>query len=175
MLRGCLLVCAFVALTRAGVLVEFSGSSLTVLHLSRTGSHLVKRDVSCSGHWTVYGSRCLLFVPRAMTWAKAEKNCLALGGNLASVHNWKEYQDIQSLIISQTQRPQKAWIGGSDAQQENIWLWSDGSQFLYTNWCRGEPNNRGVQNCLQINHTAMKCWDNLQCRYHLPSVCAKPR
>uniref|UniRef100_A0A665TIT4 C-type lectin domain-containing protein n=1 Tax=Echeneis naucrates TaxID=173247 RepID=A0A665TIT4_ECHNA len=98
MLRGCLLVCAFVALTRAG------------------GHHLVKRDVSCSGHWTVYGSRCLLFVPRAMTWAKAEKNCLALGGNLASVHNWKEYQDIQSLIISQTQRPQKAWIGGSDAQ-----------------------------------------------------------
>ncbi|XP_014835616.1 PREDICTED: ladderlectin-like, partial [Poecilia mexicana] len=67
------------------------------------------------------------------------------------------------------------WIGGSDAQEDNNWFWIDGTPFLYTNWCPGEPNNYGgrKQDCLQINFGDHKCWDDVQCYFPKPSVCAK--
>ncbi|ROL45133.1 Galactose-specific lectin nattectin [Anabarilius grahami] len=45
----------------------------------------------------------------------------------------------------------QSWVGAHDAVQEGQWLWSDGTAFLYTNWCSGEPNNAQSENCLEIN------------------------
>uniref|UniRef100_A0A3B3Z4F7 C-type lectin domain-containing protein n=1 Tax=Poecilia mexicana TaxID=48701 RepID=A0A3B3Z4F7_9TELE len=89
-----------------------------------------------------------------MTWANAEKNCLSMGANLASVRNAYEYRRIQALIRAASRNSREAWLGGSDAQQERTWLWSDGSPMRYTNWCPGEPNNGGgSQHCLQMNYS----------------------
>ncbi|XP_023202798.1 ladderlectin-like isoform X5 [Xiphophorus maculatus] len=68
----------------------------------------------------------------------------------------------------------QAWIGGTNAQEESIWLWSDGSRFDYTHWCSGQNNkDGGNQRCLQINYSGAKCWDDLGSNHNLPSVCAK--
>ncbi|XP_039677802.1 galactose-specific lectin nattectin-like [Perca fluviatilis] len=108
---------------------------------------------SCPRGWTRYNGRCFLYFPTAMTWSNAERNCQSLGGNLASVHNVHEYHEIQRLIVKTSYEHEAAWIGGSDAQQKNIWLWSDSSRFIYVNWCRGEPNNFfGSQHCIQMNY-----------------------
>ncbi|XP_005462756.2 ladderlectin [Oreochromis niloticus] len=106
-----------------------------------------------------------------MTWARAERNCLSMGANLASVRSSSEYQVVQSLT-GRHGYPE-TWIGGTDAPQEGIWLWSDGTSFHFSAWCRGEPNNLGNQHCIQMNFEGSKCWDDLQCDEHLPSVCAK--
>uniref|UniRef100_A0A3B3YF99 C-type lectin domain-containing protein n=2 Tax=Poecilia mexicana TaxID=48701 RepID=A0A3B3YF99_9TELE len=109
-----------------------------------------------------------------MTWADAEKNCLSMGANLASVHNEYEYHQVQNLIAAAGHGPKKAWIGGSDAEQEKTWLWSDGSPMIYTNWCRGQPDNwKDNQHCLQMNYSDAKCWDDMWCTHWNPSVCAK--
>ncbi|XP_034713134.1 galactose-specific lectin nattectin-like [Etheostoma cragini] len=109
-----------------------------------------------------------------MTWAKAERNCQSLGGNLASVHNVKEYHEIQRLIMTTSYAYKEAWLGGSDAQEEGLWLWSDNSMFTYQNWCPGEPNNYAYnQNCLQINFGEAKCWDDVRCSVLRPFVCSK--
>ncbi|XP_054864042.1 ladderlectin-like isoform X1 [Amphiprion ocellaris] len=137
-------------------------------------SHLVKRSASCSGRWSEVSGRCFQYIPRSLSWARAERNCESLGGNLASVHNIMEYQEIQRLIMTASYGYKETWIGGSDAQEENQWLWSDGTPFIYVNWCPGEPNNHmGEQHCLRINHAAQKCWDDFQCHTPKPSVCAK--
>ncbi|KAI3376049.1 hypothetical protein L3Q82_016580 [Scortum barcoo] len=91
-----------------------------------------------------------------MTWAKAEKNCQSMGGNLASIHNILEYHEIQRLVMSSSYEYKEAWIGGSDAQEENTWFWSDGKPFHYSNWCSGE-----------------KCWDDFYCNANKPSICVK--
>ncbi|XP_047454819.1 ladderlectin-like [Mugil cephalus] len=136
-------------------------------------SRLIKRSTHCPG-WSEYNGRCFIFIPTYMTWAKAEKNCRTLGGNLASVHNIIEYHKIQSLIQNGSHAHPETWIGGSDAQEEGVWLWSDGMIFHYTNWCDGQPSTaEGQQNCIQMNYGVSKCWDNVKCVERRPSVCAK--
>ncbi|XP_070710716.1 type-2 ice-structuring protein-like [Pempheris klunzingeri] len=160
-----LLLCAMMPLIRAAALQD---AEVKEEHKAR----IVKRS-TCPSGWVAYSGRCFTYFPRQMSWAKAEKNCQSMGGNLASVHNVQEYHEIQRLIVSITYDYKPTWIGGSDAQEEGVWLWSDGTLFQYKNWCPGEPNNYHSQHCTQMNFGATKCWDDLSCGAHLPSVCAK--
>ncbi|TDG99394.1 hypothetical protein EPR50_G00193890 [Perca flavescens] len=165
------LVCAMTALTGAAAVPEEKADKDQTADVT-----LVKRGTGggCSEGWTRFNDRCFFYIPKPMTWAKAEKNCESIGGNLASVRNFMEYHELQRLITIGSHDYKDTWIGGTDAKQERQWLWSDGTPFRYSNWCRGEPNNLfGLQNCLQINHGAHKCWDDSMCYYRRPSVCGK--
>ncbi|KAM6894304.1 ladderlectin-like isoform 3-T3 [Lycodopsis pacificus] len=150
------LVCAMIALNRAAA-----------------ESHQVNTGMCCSD-WTEFNGRCFRYIPTPMTWASAEINCLSLGGNLASVHSMLEYHEIQRIILADSKENKSCWIGGSDAEEEKKWFWSDGTSFGYVNWCAGEPNNQGGdQHCIQMNFSAQKCWDDVQCSYEKQSVCVK--
>uniref|UniRef100_A0A3Q3JRU6 C-type lectin domain-containing protein n=1 Tax=Monopterus albus TaxID=43700 RepID=A0A3Q3JRU6_MONAL len=138
-------------------------------------SDLVKRAVRCPNMhliWSSFGRRCFYYVPKPMSWARAEKNCRSMRGSLASVHSLKEYHAIQSLIKYATHEDKEAWIGGTDAPQEGIWLWSDGTPFNYRH-CGGFNNYKGQQHCLQMNYGADNCWDDVSCTIDRPFVCAK--
>ncbi|XP_026019167.1 ladderlectin-like [Astatotilapia calliptera] len=130
-----------------------------------------QRCRGCPNGWSRIHRRCFLYVPRAMNWATAERNCLSMGANLASVHTSAEHQLIQRLTAHNGYGV--TWVGGTDASGEGIWLWSDGSRFNYQNWCGGEPNNYLKQDCLQINYSGSKCWDDQHCHVNLPSICAR--
>ncbi|XP_035985648.1 ladderlectin [Fundulus heteroclitus] len=134
---------------------------------------LVQRS-SCPPGWSPINNRCFRYVSKPMTWARAERHCLSMGANLASVHDTNEYHQVQSVIKMATYKSDETWIGGTNAQETSIWLWSDGSRLHYTNWCHGEPNNyKGRQYCLVMNYSGEKCWDDQDCSTRLPSVCAK--
>ncbi|XP_039677218.1 ladderlectin-like [Perca fluviatilis] len=148
-----LLVCAMMSLTRAA-----------------EKSYIIKRSSSCPSGWTGYNGRCFLYVPTAMTWADAEKNCLYHGGNLASVHSFEEHQVIQSMILRKTHTYSVKLLGGSDAQQEGSWFWSDSTPFRFNFWSPGQPDNA---HCLLINFGDQKKFDDQPCSYSLPFVCAK--
>ncbi|XP_038586855.1 type-2 ice-structuring protein-like [Micropterus salmoides] len=167
MLTVSALVCAMMVLTRAAALPEAAHENG-----QPAKSHPVKSSTACSGRWSEFSGRCFHYVPKAMTWAQAEKNCESMGGNLASVHNLLEYHEIQRLIMSASYDYTVTWIGGSDAQEEGVWLWSDGTPFNYRSY--GRFNNfQGKQHCLQINYGDDKRWDDTWCNVRLPSVCAK--
>uniref|UniRef100_A0A3B4W986 C-type lectin domain-containing protein n=1 Tax=Seriola lalandi dorsalis TaxID=1841481 RepID=A0A3B4W986_SERLL len=129
---------------------------------------------SCPEGWTMFSTQCLLYISKEMTWGEAERNCRSMGANLASVHSTQDYHQIQWLILSATHQHKDKWIGGSDTEEENIWFWSDGSPFHYTNWCHGEPSNsHGREGCLQMNFGGQKCWNDERCYIHFPSICVK--
>ncbi|XP_030609865.1 type-2 ice-structuring protein-like [Archocentrus centrarchus] len=130
----------------------------------------VKSHSGCPRGWIEFNNRCFHYVTTRMTWANAEKNCLLLGGNLASVHNDMEYFEIQKLTATHGYR--QAWIGGTDAVQKKVWFWSDGTPFHYSNWCPGESSNGRNDHCLRMNYSGAKCWDDVRCAIRLPSVCA---
>ncbi|KAM4564210.1 type-2 ice-structuring protein-like [Fundulus diaphanus] len=137
----------------------------------RSTTHLVRG--SCPVGWSKFNNRCFSFIANPMTWARAQRNCGFMQATLASVHDDQEYYHIQRVIAASAPDSPLTWIGGSDAQEERIWLWSDGRPFHYSNWCPGEPDNLRGQHCIQMNFGASKCWDDLQCKKLLPSVCAK--
>uniref|UniRef100_A0A3Q3JRP9 C-type lectin domain-containing protein n=1 Tax=Monopterus albus TaxID=43700 RepID=A0A3Q3JRP9_MONAL len=122
-----------------------------------------KRQTYCPSGWTGYKGRCFRYVPTAMTWARAERNCQSMGANLASVHSADEYHEIQKMVVTVTHAYREAWLGGTDAPQEGIWLWSDGTPFNYRHYCIIHP--------VPLVPTADNCWDDVSCTIDRPFVC----
>ncbi|XP_031442528.1 ladderlectin-like [Clupea harengus] len=133
------------------------------------------RNPNCHEGWQQYGERCFRFIDTARTWAEAERFCLLQGGNLASVHSLSEYYFIEGLIVTITHGTPLTWIGGSDAQQEGLWLWSDGSRFgAFLHWGPGLPDNlNSAEHCLQMNNGGGLRWNDMRCSTTYPSVCAR--
>ncbi|XP_067436653.1 ladderlectin-like isoform X2 [Thunnus thynnus] len=170
MLTVAALICTIMALTTA------DAPAKAKIQNDQTETDLVKRAYGCSYGWKKIYGRCFRYVARPLRWAQAEKNCQAMGGNLASVHSYREYRSIQRLIVQRCHSYKEIWLGGHDGEEERAWLWSNGRRFKYRNWCRGEPNNsRGRQHCLTMNHTVRRCWDDDHCNKRKPSVCVKRR
>ncbi|XP_031161844.1 type-2 ice-structuring protein-like isoform X1 [Sander lucioperca] len=183
MLTVSLLVCAMMALTTAGDASNYTDVTSNYTDVASINTYYASNNTddtsintdgpSCPASWNKHNDRCFLYVPRALDWADAEKNCLSLKGNLASVHSVEEYQFIQTMITQQSHGNPITWIGGTDSQKNNVWFWSDGRPFYFTFWCAGEPNNGGGnQNCIEMNYGVHNCWDDVQCSSTLPSVCA---
>ncbi|XP_073325726.1 ladderlectin-like [Pagrus major] len=107
--------------------------------------------------------------------ADAERNCIRLGGNLASIHSYWENLVVRRMIKRACRSYVWAWIGLTDAIQERRWMWTDGSRVVFRRWARTEPNNRwGREDCTNINFGG-RYWNDLNCRSRLPSVCVRRR
>nr|XP_055046134.1 galactose-specific lectin nattectin-like [Misgurnus anguillicaudatus] len=125
----------------------------------------------CPHGWTPFGVQCYKFFSQSVNWATAEKNCQSIDANLASVRSTVENNFLLSLVSADT----RAWIGGHDGEIEGHWLWSDGSQFDFTNWCSGQPSNNyqgSPEHCLEINYN--HCWNDEQCSSTMSYICAHP-
>ena len=72
-----------------------------------------------------------------MSWTEADKFCLDMGAELASVHSPEENTFLYYLCGSDD----ICWLGFSDAEEEGVWEWSDGSNVAYTNWESNQPDN----------------------------------
>uniref|UniRef100_A0A673W7I0 C-type lectin domain-containing protein n=1 Tax=Salmo trutta TaxID=8032 RepID=A0A673W7I0_SALTR len=127
----------------------------------------------CPTGWFNHGHRCFTYIRTERTWAESEQYCVFQGANLASIHSTEENHFIQEMIRRQTHDFPRAWIGGQDATQERLWLWSDGCRFYYRDWSNVQPDNAGGnENCLHINYGEEKRWNDIVCRMKLPSVCS---
>uniref|UniRef100_A0A3P8NQ91 C-type lectin domain-containing protein n=1 Tax=Astatotilapia calliptera TaxID=8154 RepID=A0A3P8NQ91_ASTCA len=152
MLTVSLLVCALIALARA----DGEYRCLT----------------TCPDNWSEFGGRCFHYVSVQMTWAEAEKNCQAMKAHLASVNNAEDNENIQKVIRAASLNATRTWIGGTDCQMNDLWLWSDGSHFLFSAWKPGQPDNwESNEACIEINHGGGK-WNDVQCSIQRPSMCA---
>ncbi|XP_015226382.1 PREDICTED: ladderlectin-like [Cyprinodon variegatus] len=120
------------------------------------------RPVSCAQYiycpygWSSFGYRCFLFIDTPKTWTEAEFYCQFEGANLASVHSDEENHFIQSLTRGNTHSFPQTWIGGSDAIQLNLWMWSDGSKFHYENWFNDNHEKKDAR-CLKMNYYCKAC------------------
>ena len=87
------------------------------------------------------------------TWADAGAHCQSEGGHLASVNTMEEQHQIEKEANGLS-----VWIGASRQNYDNVWLWTAGSLWNYTNWNSG---SRGKQNCLEMYHG--RKWDEASC------------
>uniref|UniRef100_A0A3B5PZ71 C-type lectin domain-containing protein n=1 Tax=Xiphophorus maculatus TaxID=8083 RepID=A0A3B5PZ71_XIPMA len=80
-------------------------------------------SLSCPSGWTLINSRCFQYVQKSITWARAERNCLSMGANLASVQDLNEYNQIQIIVTAAGHGAKQAWIGGTNAQENPSMLY----------------------------------------------------
>ena len=71
------------------------------------------------------------------------------------------------------------WTGLTDAGQNGVYYWSDGSKLDYTNWLNTQPDERilegsCVQATLQPGRMSWLFWQDVDCNSTLYFACAKP-
>ena len=78
-----------------------------------------------------------------MSWTDAEDFCKEKGAHLASVTS----SAINDYILEGKVRRNitHLWVGGTDAEVEDVWKWTDCSSWEFSFWGLGEPNNYGPQ------------------------------
>ncbi|KAK1898599.1 Galactose-specific lectin nattectin [Dissostichus eleginoides] len=130
-------------------------------------------DESCPPGWTKHGSRCFIWKNIQTYWFDAERRCISIGGNLASIRSTHEYNQIRQLVRTASGRNLNVWVGGHDAVQEGVWLWSDGSKFSFGSWYNREPNNRGgKEHCMEINYGGRNYVNDINCLDRQTFVCS---
>ena len=82
------------------------------------------------------------------TWQKAEEFCQQKNGHLAKAENLNEMWEIRAGQIKS-----KTWLGATDAEIENEWVWSDGSPWL------GGPNCKEIQRTTNDQLQPCTSWD----------------
>ncbi|XP_034027566.1 galactose-specific lectin nattectin-like [Thalassophryne amazonica] len=93
-----------------------------------------------------------MFFYQQMTWAQAERYCTYRGGNLASIPYDGVLDFLRGYVYRVTGAYRQVWLGGHDAVQEGIWMWSNGDRFYFKKWAKGQPNNGGRrEHCMEMN------------------------
>nr|XP_009671983.1 PREDICTED: LOW QUALITY PROTEIN: macrophage mannose receptor 1-like [Struthio camelus australis] len=103
----------------------------------------------CPETWLLFNNKCYKIFgyseEERLTWHAARSTCIELGGNLASIHN-EQVQAFFTLLLKDIS--DETWIGLNDINNENTYLWTDGSLFDYSKWGRQFPFR---DNYIEIN------------------------
>ena len=133
--------------------------------------------IGCSEGWTKFNhtGKCYKYDAVKTSWEDALTACQLATENpsssLASVHDKTTNEFLTSLSGGQS----LAWIGGYQDDQDN-WLWSDGSPFseFWTLglWYPNPPDNSaGKEDYLGINFDGPGLWNDFENAYPNGRLC----
>lgn len=79
-----------------------------------------------------FQSHTYQFFDTPMSWSSAEEMCVSLGGHLISINSMEEQSF--AMRLTKNANAENIWTGGYYNTLKKKWLWTDGSDFSYTNW-----------------------------------------
>eukprot|EP00961_Rhodomonas_salina_P267592 3615738-Rhodomonas_salina.1 len=139
---------------------------------------VVKRTCAeLSGEQEDLSDKCF-FVPAEAegSWEHAENVCMTYGGHLASVNSEEENALVHKLLAAS--QAKGMWIGISDDSHlleyahKNKWVWSDGTDVLFSSWPSGEPKDASSGHKCAMVRSSDEAWTTQVCSVVLPFVCA---
>ena len=102
------------------------------------------------------------------TWEEHDALAREWGGHLASVTSAEENCKVRAVAESES-----CWLGGVRQGEGNgpgaeHWKWSDGSEWAFTEWHPGQPDNwGGNEDCVVALGASF--WYDAACQLALPS------
>ncbi|KAK5883249.1 hypothetical protein CesoFtcFv8_019601 [Champsocephalus esox] len=83
---------------------------------------------TCPVGWERYGGKCYYFSTNKTTWTRSRDECRRQGGDLVKIESREEQEFLdQKLRVKMTADQDRFWIGLTDSETEDTWLWTDGS------------------------------------------------
>ena len=101
---------------------------------------------------------------------------MAWGGHLASIGSSSENAFLNGWTAERgltNADGQGVWIGGSDAQQDGVFRWVDGSSFSFTGWAPGQPDDGAGVDCIEKRNDGAGQWYDRHCADSLRYLCER--
>ncbi|XP_060037379.1 CD209 antigen-like isoform X2 [Erinaceus europaeus] len=113
---------------------------------------------SCPLNWEPFQGSCYFFLDTKKNWKMSQSTCQDWKAHLKFLQSWR------------VRNKKKAWIGLTDQHNEGSWHWVDGSPLQLSFWSRGEPNNAGDEDCVELQDDG---WNDGLCNLEHASICEK--
>ncbi|KAE8598501.1 hypothetical protein XENTR_v10016846 [Xenopus tropicalis] len=149
------------------------GSSLA-LHQAPSAEVMLEPVVTgCPLEWKNFSDKCYYFSTGKDIFDDAKLICEEKGAMLVVI----ETQAEQQFLKKQTSGKGNFWIGLTDAEEESVWKWLDGTIPNYKNWKEGQPDNWSHQtgpgeDCAGLIYSGL--WNDFHCQDYNNFICEKP-
>ena len=114
------------------------------------------------------GGRFIVF-ETPLNLADAMELCEGQGRAIASIKSERDNNAVVRLLNGRA-----GWIGLHDSDDEDVFIWRDGSALDWSNWSEGEPNNwgDGEEDCVMVYGHGN--WNDQGCASEQLPVCGPP-
>uniref|UniRef100_A0A3Q4GQ12 C-type lectin domain-containing protein n=1 Tax=Neolamprologus brichardi TaxID=32507 RepID=A0A3Q4GQ12_NEOBR len=146
---------------------------------------------SCGGclpGWALFNSSCYFFSyiessTVKKNWHQSREDCGSRGSDLVVIDDQEEQKFISSNIQNMKTSGQwwenGFWIGITDIETENRWVWINNvTEVEQRYWMDGEPNNHGKEDCGVAVSSIFNPWktrfDGHCNRHNLHWICETP-
>uniref|UniRef100_A0A3Q3M118 C-type lectin domain-containing protein n=1 Tax=Mastacembelus armatus TaxID=205130 RepID=A0A3Q3M118_9TELE len=127
----------------------------------------------CLDGWVQFQSNCYLFSKAdyysRKVWKKGLDECRQTNANLVVIDSQEEQEFISNHTIYSSEY-QGYWIGLSNKNPVNTWMWVDGSNITVSFWKTEEDRKDSC--ALSLNHAdSLAKWDKVTCDSWNPWIC----
>ena len=98
----------------------------------------------------VYNS-CYQLLTGQVNQSTGRANCKAAGGRIALISSAEEKGAVIKYVQDHGMYATMAWVDGTDAVTEGIWLTESGDVMSYTEFSDEEPNGMEWENCIVVH------------------------
>ncbi|XP_046700933.1 CD209 antigen-like protein C isoform X2 [Silurus meridionalis] len=129
----------------------------------------LKEDINTPG-WRYFNSSIYYISTEKKSWSESRQDCKRRGADLVIITS-REEQDF----VEVWRGGQGAWIGANDQKIEGVWKWVDGTSVTSGFWSRGEPNNKGNEDCAVSGYRSepVPNWFDVSCSSQNIWICEK--
>ncbi|KAI4877060.1 hypothetical protein NFI96_032694, partial [Prochilodus magdalenae] len=120
--------------------------------------------------WMFFDTRMYYISTERKSWDDSRQDCRHRGADLVTISSRQERDFTERF-----RRGQRAWIGLTDRDREDLWRWVDGSALTTKFWKSGEPNGKTQENCVLIGELTdpVYNWADYPCSDRFVGVCEK--
>ncbi|KAM4688322.1 collectin-12 [Discoglossus pictus] len=127
----------------------------------------------CPLEWRNFTNKCYYFSTGKDIFDDAKLFCEEKGAMLVVIESKEE----QQFLKKQTSGNGSFWIGLTDAEEENVWKWLDGTLPTFKNWKAGQPDNWAHEqgpgeDCAGLIYSGL--WNDFHCEDFNNFICEKP-
>ncbi|XP_023560919.1 CD209 antigen-like protein A [Octodon degus] len=146
----------------------YSGLEQILQQLSQINTSLARLCRPCPWTWEPFQGSCYLFSGTQGTWESSVSACRAVGAHLVIINSTAEQRFLRYWNI---RKNKVTWIGLTDHRTEGSWHWVDDTPLQLSFWSKGEPNNRGDEDCAELQDDA---WNDNACSAENFWICEQP-